>query len=101
MREDQGFSNVRESDIMLRVKAKPGSRADRIVGVRGDCLVVEVRAAAERGRANEAVARVLAEALGVKAAAVVLKSGHASPRKLYLVPLESRGALERLGRELG
>lgn len=99
MTVERGFYDPRERDIMVRVKAKPGSRADRIVGVRGDCLVVEVRAAAERGRANEAVARVLAEGLGVKASAIVLKSGHTAPRKLFVVPLESRGALERLEKE--
>ena len=96
---DGGFSSVRDRDIMVRVKAKPGSRADRVAAIRGDSLLVEVRAAPERGRANEAVARVLAEALGVAASDVVLKSGHAAPRKLFVVPLAARGALERLGRE--
>lgn len=96
----QGFYTVRERDIVLRVRAKPGSRADRIACVRGDTLVVEVRAAPERGRANEAALRVLADALGVRASLIALKTGHTVPRKMFILPLDARPALERLAREL-
>ncbi len=90
----------RERDVLLRVKAKPGARADRVAGLRGDSLLVEVRAAPEKGKANEAIARVLAEALGLRASAVALKSGAASPVKVFVLPLESRAALQRLEKEL-
>ena len=96
----RGFYTVRERDILLRVKAKPGARADRVSGLRGDSLLVEVRAAPERGRANEAIARVLADALGLRATAVALKSGAASPVKVFVVPVEAAEALQRLGKEI-
>lgn len=96
---EQAFYTVRSRDIVLRVRAKPGARADRVAGVRGDSLLVEVRAAPERGRANEAVARVLAEALGLRASGIVLKTGAAAPRKLFILPPEVRPALERLARQ--
>ena len=94
------FFTARERDILLRVKAKPGARADRVAGVRGGSLLVEVRAAPERGKANEGIVRVLAEALGLKTSAVTLKSGPASPNKVFVLPLESRVALQRLEKEL-
>jgi uncharacterized protein (TIGR00251 family) len=93
----KGFYTVRDRGILLRVRAKPGSRADRIAGVRGDSLLVEVRAAAERGRANEAVIRVLAEAFGLRTAAIELKAGAGSRRKLFVLPPEARPALARIG----
>jgi uncharacterized protein YggU (UPF0235/DUF167 family) len=96
----RGFYTVRERDILLRVKAKPGARTDRVAGQRGDSLLVEVRAAPERGRANEAIALVLADALDLRASMVALKSGAASPNKVFVLPLESRAALQRLGKEL-
>jgi hypothetical protein len=96
----QGFFDVRQRDIALRVRAKPGARADRVAGVRGDCLLVEVRAAPERGKANEAVIRVLADVLGLRASAVVLKTGAAAPRKLFLLPPAVRPGLEKLARGL-
>lgn len=96
---DPAFTIVRERDILLRVKAKPGARADRVAGVRGDALLVEVRAAPERGKANEAIARLLADTLGLRAAAVALKSGAAAPAKVFVLPLAAREALRRLGKE--
>ena len=100
MTAGQGFYTVRERDIMLRVRAKPGARADRIAGVRADCLVVEVRAAPERGRANDAVIRVLADAFGVRASDIALKLGAGTPRKVLILPPDARPALEQLEREM-
>ena len=94
------FYSVRSRDIALRVRAKPGARADRIAGVRGDSLLVEVRAAPEHGRANDALIRVLADSLGVRASDIGLKGGAGSPRKLFILPASAREALERLGKEL-
>jgi len=102
---DQGgtsvvFSTTRARDVLLRVKAKPGARADRVAGVRGDRLLVEVRAAPERGKANEAVARVLADALGIPVSAIALKTGGSAPRKTFALPREALTALQRLEGEL-
>jgi hypothetical protein len=94
------FYTIRGHDIALRVRAKPGARADRIAGVRGDSLLVEVRSAPEHGRANDALARVLADSLGVRASDVALKVGAGSPRKVFIVPSTARPALERLEKEL-
>ena len=41
--------------VRLRLRVKPGGRADRLIGAHDGALKVEVRAAAERGRANAAV----------------------------------------------
>jgi uncharacterized protein len=93
------FYTIRDRDIALRVRAKAGARSDRIAGVRGDSLLVEVRAAPERGRANDAIARVLADALGIRASDIALKLGAGSPRKLFIVPREAQPALETLAAE--
>jgi hypothetical protein len=66
-----------------------------VAGVRGDALLVEVRAAPERGKANAAVARVLADALGLAVAAVGLKTGGAGSRKTFVLPLAALPALRR------
>jgi uncharacterized protein YggU (UPF0235/DUF167 family) len=90
------FYAVRERDIALRVRARAAGRFDRIAGVRGDSLLVEVRAAPERGRANDAIVRLLADALGIRASDIVLRLGAGSPRKLFILPREARSALDRL-----
>ncbi|MFM1882461.1 MAG: hypothetical protein RJA05_870 [Planctomycetota bacterium] len=72
-------------ELKIRVKAVPGSSRDRIAGPLGDRLKVCVAAPPEGGRANEAIASVLARALGVAQRSVVLRSGATTPLKEFAV----------------
>ena len=92
----EGFYTAHAGNITLRVKAKPGARADAVMGIRGAELLVSVRSAAEKGKANIEVARVIAKALGVPRDSVVLKLGGASPHKVFQVPLQAAAALREL-----
>lgn len=74
-----------EGGATILVKVVPGSSRDRIVGVLGDCLKVATAAPAEKGRANRAVAAILAKALGVSSNALTLVSGPRSARKEFSV----------------
>jgi uncharacterized protein (TIGR00251 family) len=76
---------VTSPSAVLRVKVVPGASRDRVAGPHGDGVRVQVSAPPERGRANEAVARVLAAALGVGPSRVVLASGAASSRKTFRI----------------
>lgn len=78
------------------MKVVPGSSRDRLAGLLGDALKVQVAAAAERGKANAAVEALLAETLGISARGVSVIRGHSSPRKTVLargVTLEQAVAL--------
>jgi uncharacterized protein len=68
--------------IRVALKVVPGSTREGIAGWLGDALKVRVRAPAEAGRANAAVVRVVAEALGLPANAVRITSGSSSPKKI-------------------
>lgn len=74
-----------EGGALLRVRAAPGAARDAITGLHGDALRVRVRAAPERGRANRALARLLAGALGVAPSAVAVARGEAGRDKWVLV----------------
>ena len=65
----------------LRVRVSPGSGRTALVGRHGDAWKVRVTAAPERGRANEAVLRLLADALALPRTALTLVSGHAAREK--------------------
>ena len=81
------------------MKVTPGASRDAVVGWLGDAVKVAVREPAERGRANAAVERVLATALGVSAASVRIAAGGASPRKTVVVDgLDEVEVHRRLGR---
>ena len=69
----------------LKVRVSPGARNDSISGWQDDALRVTVRAAPERGRANEAVCRLLARALGLPANHVTVARGMTSRTKLLAI----------------
>ena len=79
--------------ILINVKVVPGSSRDRVAGRYGDGIKVQVSAPPEKGKANEAVARVLAEFLGVKTADVALVAGHGNPRKQFRISGVEQGAM--------
>jgi uncharacterized protein YggU (UPF0235/DUF167 family) len=91
--------------VTLRVRVQPRSARDGFGGVRDGALVVRVAAPPAEGRANEAVRRVLAAALGVPPSSIQLQRGARGRDKLLhlegqeLNPLRAR--LERLLRDAG
>lgn len=62
-------------ELRLRLRVVPGARRDALLGPHGEALRIAVRAVAEKGRANAAVVRLLAETLGLGADQVVLVAG--------------------------
>ena len=69
----------------LSVKVVPGSSRNQIVGWLGDALKIKVTAPPEKGKANEAVIDLLAEALGVSSDDIKVVSGHSSPSKIVAI----------------
>ena len=69
----------------LRLRVVPGSKEPGVVGRHGEGWKLRVTAAPERGRANAATLRLLAETLGVGAADVRLVAGHGSRDKVVEV----------------
>jgi hypothetical protein len=70
---------------ILPVKVVPGSSRDKVVGVLGSALKVATSAAPERGKANEAVTRILAKALDVDRRAIELQAGTTSAVKEFRI----------------
>lgn len=67
-------------DVLLTVWVVPGSSRSAIDGLHGDALKVRVAAPPERGRANDAVADLLAGVVGVP---VRLEAGASGRRKTF------------------
>ncbi len=72
-----------ENGAAFWVKAHAGARRDRVGGFHDGMLRVEVTTAPEKGKANKAIAKLLAKQLGVPAADVELLFGDTSPRKRF------------------
>ena len=70
---------------ILPVRVQACARENAIRGEHAGCLKIAVTTAPERGKANQAVAELLAEKLGVPSSQLVLLTGHTQPRKRFLV----------------
>jgi hypothetical protein len=64
------------------LRVSPGAGRTALVGRHGDAWKVRVTEAPERGRANEAVLRLLAETLALPRTALTLVSGHGGRDKV-------------------
>ena len=71
--------------VEIPVKVVPGASRDRIVGVLGDALKVQVAAPPEKGKANKALTAVLARQLGVACKQVTVVRGQTNPQKTVRV----------------
>jgi uncharacterized protein (TIGR00251 family) len=90
-----------DQTLRLALRVKPGSRRTRIVGAHGAALKLEVNAPPERGKANEAVRRVLAECLQLPLQSVAVVAGLASRDKtIELRGISHERALQLLERAI-
>jgi uncharacterized protein (TIGR00251 family) len=71
--------------VLLSLRVHPGSRKEGILGMHGDRLKVAVHSAPEKGKANDAVIAVLAEALGLRKNQIVLQQGATNQNKVMLL----------------
>lgn len=82
----------------LAVHAMPKSGRDEVVGWRGTELVVRVTAAPESGKANAAVCKVVASALGVPKSSVhVVRGGLARHKLLDVATVTDADLTEAFG----
>ncbi|MHC5023376.1 MAG: DUF167 domain-containing protein [Planctomycetota bacterium] len=73
------------ADVLVWVKAVPGASRDAIARAVGERLKVRVSAPPEGGKANDAICRAIAKALGVKPRDVTIERGRTSPEKMVRI----------------
>jgi uncharacterized protein (TIGR00251 family) len=82
--------------ITLTLHIQPGAKKTEFAGLHGDALKIRLAAPPVDGKANEALVRFVANALGLPRSAVQLKSGQTSRHKVLAVIGASPSALESL-----
>jgi uncharacterized protein (TIGR00251 family) len=99
MRPGSQTWRVGAAGIRLLVRVSPKSAREGVEGLaetaQGPALVVRVRAVAEKGEANRAVERVLAEWMGVSKSSVAVASGQRSRIKTVEIKGDSAGLAAR------
>jgi len=86
----------RDGEMTLTLHIQPGARRTECAGVHGDALKIRLAAPPVDGKANAALLAFVAERLGCSRAAVTLKSGQATRRKVLTVSGCAPEAVARL-----
>jgi uncharacterized protein (TIGR00251 family) len=76
---------VHAEGLVFRIRAQARARADQLRGEQDHALKVAVVQAAEKGKANKAIIKLLATKLGLRRSQLEIIAGHTSPQKLVLV----------------
>jgi uncharacterized protein YggU (UPF0235/DUF167 family) len=79
----------------LRLRVSPGAKGAAVVGRHGDAWKIRVAASPERGRANTAVVRLIADAVSVPVDAVTVVSGHGARDKIVELAGLDPSSIER------
>jgi uncharacterized protein (TIGR00251 family) len=83
---------------LILVRVTPAASRDALLGWQGDVLRLSVAAPAERGKANEAMLRLLSTALGLPSQRLRIVRGHTSRQKVIAVEgMDEIEARARLG----
>jgi uncharacterized protein (TIGR00251 family) len=82
-----------QGGVLLGVQAHAGARRNGILGVRNGMLRVAVTAAPENGKANDAIVKVLSEALGLPKSSIELVSGATAAKKQFLLAGQNADAI--------
>ena len=84
----------------LRVRAQPGARREGLAGTWNGMLRLRVSAPPEDGRANESLARLLGELLGLRTQEIELVAGARARNKEFRVGLPCAEVRLRLAQHL-
>ena len=79
------LSRIVEDGVTFKIKVKPKSRQNGVLGVRAGILMLAVTAAPEKGKANKAVIELLAERLKIAKSAIEIISGETFAEKVVRV----------------
>ncbi len=95
-----------DDGLELAVKVMPKAGRDAIVGTREDAagrrrLVVRVKAAPDKGKANAAVVALLAKALRLPKSAVTITAGETARDKRLRIAATDQDVVARLARLCG
>jgi len=82
--------------LYLNVHAQPGARRAQLRGLHGDAVKIAIGEAAQDGKANKAITRVIAKALNLPVSDVEITSGMTSRRKRVFL----RGASAELKQQI-
>jgi uncharacterized protein (TIGR00251 family) len=75
----------RDHQLILPLTIQPGASQNKVVGLLGDTLKIQITAPANENKANQHLVKWLAKQFKVPMASVVIQSGQQSRRKIVSI----------------
>ena len=91
---------IHKDGLTIGVITHPQSNENRINGIHDGMLKIDVTAPPEKGKANEAVVKLLSKELGVPKSSIEILSGETSRKKVVLIKGMDLEALKNILREI-
>ena len=90
--------DLQQSDlgVLVPVKVVPGASRSRVVGILDGALKVAVAAPPEKGKANKALIKILAETFNLPKNRVSIEQGQSSHHKIVLLHGADAGQVRAL-----
>lgn len=82
--------------ILMTVKARAGAARNAITGAHDGMLKVAVTQAPEKGKANQAIVKLMAKELDLPKSQISLISGQTTPLKKFMITGSTLSDLRRL-----
>ncbi len=79
-----------DSSVILFIKAQPNSSKNKIAGILGDALKINIKAPAVEGEANKELVKFLSKTFKVPKSEILFVSGQTSKRKMVKLPCNER-----------
>ncbi|WP_096258951.1 DUF167 domain-containing protein [Lebetimonas natsushimae] len=83
------FYEIKDEKVIFYVKAQPNSSKNKIAGLYGDNLKINIKAPAVEGAANKELIKFLSKTFKVSKSDIIIK-GETSKRKQIIMPLNEK-----------
>jgi len=83
------FYEIKNDIVYLKVKAQPNSSKNKIAGIYGDAIKINIKAPAVEGAANKELIKFLSKEFKVPKSEIQIK-GETSKQKTVLLPLNEK-----------
>jgi len=81
--------NIKEGYVTFKIKAQPNSSINKIAGVYGDSIKINIKAPAVEGAANKELIKYLSKYFKIAKSDIILK-GETSKQKFISIPLNEK-----------
>ena len=83
------FYQIKNDKVIINIKAQPNSSKNKIAGIYGDSLKINIKAPAVEGAANKELIKFIAKEFKIPKSEIVLK-GETSKKKQLILPLNEK-----------